>query len=359
LHHEKICNVCHYFLCNPAFAQFNSVWDKVSNEVRSKNSFKRYEWFYRPRTDEKGIYPKEHIEEQNQAEIGKLSLLKKNGANSGVLETSDLWTNIGPRGINMSPSFIPYWGVCSGRERGLDVHPTNANIVYIGAAAGGIWKTTDGGSNWSDISTQFSHLTFGAIAIDKLNPNTVYAGTGETMWLYNDITYEGDGLYKTTDGGSNWTKITNGFGTQTQFSDIEVSPSNSNIVLASLGSGNWNNPSPTNEGVWRSADAGATWTRVLNVQDAFDVAFNSSNGNIAYACSGNHNGAGGFFVSTNAGSTWTQSNTGLPSPTVIGRMQFSIAPSSPNTIYSLIYNTSVISGGQTTVAYKSTDNGVS
>jgi len=99
------------FYAIPAFAQFNSVWDKVSNEVKSKNSFKRYEWFYRPRTDEKGIYPKEYIEQQKKIEMEKLSLLGKNGNN--ILGTSDLWTNIGPKGINMSGSFIPLSDGCS------------------------------------------------------------------------------------------------------------------------------------------------------------------------------------------------------------------------------------------------------
>ena len=160
------------------------------------------------------------IEEQKIAEQNM-----KLGKVSG---TSDLWTNIGPNAIDMTSSFIPYWGKVSGRVRGLDVHPTDPNTVYAGAAAGGIWKTTDGGTTWADVSGSLNRLTFGAIAIDPNNTNTVYAGTGETRWSYNNITYEGNGLYKTTDGGSTWAQITNGFGIQTQFSDIEVNPANSN-----------------------------------------------------------------------------------------------------------------------------------
>ena len=79
--------------------------------------------------------------------------------------------------------------------------------VYIGAAAGDIWKTTDGGTTWTDKSGGLSRLTFGAIAIDPNNTNTVYAGTGETIWFSNNITYEGNGLYKTTNGGTHGRRL--------------------------------------------------------------------------------------------------------------------------------------------------------
>lgn len=347
--------VCSFAFFFPASAQFKSVWDKVPEEVKKKNSFKRYEWFYRTRTDENGIFPKEHVNQQILFEERKIA---EQNMTLGKLATSDLWTNIGPKAIDMSSSFIPYWGNVSGRVRGLDVHPTDPNIVYIGAAAGGIWKTTDGGTTWADKSGGLSRLTFGSIAIDPNNTNTVYAGTGETRWLFNNVTYEGNGLYKSTDGGDTWTHITSGFGAETQFSDIEVNPSDSNILLASLGSGNWNNGFPTNEGVWRSIDAGASWTRTLNVDDAFDVAFHPSSSLLAYAACGNQSASGGFYRSTDGGATWTQSNTGLPSATLIGRMQFDLSTSSPLTIYSLIYNNSASFSGRNSAAYKSIDGGI-
>ncbi len=340
----------------PTYGQFISVWDQVPEEIREKNSFKRYEWFYRPRTDETGIFPKEHvnqqiaIEEQKVAE-NDLRLEKGSG-------TSDLWINIGPSAIDMNSSFIPYWGKVSGRVRGLDVHPTNPNIVYIGAAAGGIWKTTDGGTTWVDKSGGLTRLTFGSIAIDPNNTNTIYAGTGETIWFYNNVTYEGNGLYKSTNGGDTWTQITNGFGIQTQFSDFEVNPGNSNVLLASLGSGNWNLGAPTNQGIWRSSDAGLTWTLTLNVQSAFDVAFHPSNSLLAYAAIGNKVSAGGFYRSTDGGATWIQSNIGLPAATSICRMQFELSPSSPLIIYALIYSNVALPGGRATAAFRSTDGGV-
>ncbi|MBK7980660.1 MAG: hypothetical protein IPK06_11840 [Ignavibacteriae bacterium] len=333
-----------------------SRWDNVPEALRNKNSFKRLEWFYRTRENEAGIFPKEEIEIQKKLEMTKINGIIQKG--NKLQLTSDQWTSIGPKAIDMSSSFIPHWGKVSGRVKGVAVHPTNPNIVYIGAAAGGIWKTENGGNNWSDMSGDLNLLTFGAIAIDPNNPNTVYAGTGEAMAGLNNVTFEGDGLYKSTDGGISWTKITNGFGVQTQFSDIVVSPHNSNIILASIGSGNWNNSAPTNEGVWRSSDAGITWTRVVNLGDAFDVAFHPTDVNKAYAGIGGKNASGGFLVSNDAGINWTQSNTGLPAPNTITRIQFSVSPSLSSTIYALLYNNVAFSSGHNTVVFKSTDSGL-
>lgn len=352
---ELFPNPVNTYTSYPRTAPFYSVWDEVPDNIRNTKAFKRFEWFYRSRLDEKGDFPVEFISRQKELEISKV----RNRGNSGDNPSSfsGVWTNLGPVGIDMASSFIPYWGIATGRVRGIAVHPTDPNTLYIGAAAGGIWKSTNGGASWTDKSGQFNLITFGAIAIDKLSPNTVYAGTGETRWLYNNITFEGDGLYKTTDGGDTWTKITNGFGTRTQFSDVEVSPTNSNIVLAALGSGNWNNQNVTNQGVWRSTDAGITWNRVINSPAAFDVAFHPTNGNLAFASTGDQRETGGFFKSTDAGATWIQSNTGLPDLTSIGRIQFDISRSNPSVIYSYIFNSSVISGGRTTCAYKSTNAG--
>jgi photosystem II stability/assembly factor-like uncharacterized protein len=333
-------------------------WNAAPDNIKNSNFYKRYEWFYRTRLNENGVYPKMFIEQQKFAEMAKVKTIFQKG--NRLQTTSDHWTNIGPKAIDMSGSFIPQWGSTSGRITGLAVHPTDPNTVYIGAAAGGIWKTVDGGTHWTDMSGDLNLLTFGAIAIDPNNTNIVYAGTGETLWGFNTTTFEGDGLYKSTDGGISWTKITNGFGTQTQFSDIVVSPHNSNIILAAIGSGNWNNQNPTNEGVWRSTDAGTTWTRVINQGDAFDVAFDPTAASTkAYAATGGKNVSGGFFVSTDAGATWAQSNTGLPATTSIGRIQFSVSPSTPATIFSLVNNSTALAGGFTTAAFKSTNSGVS
>lgn len=341
------------FITSILFAQPRTQWEDVPDDIKNTNAFKRFEWFYRNRSDETGSFPKAHIKEQKIEEVSKIKTIVKKGNRLQI--TSDMWTNIGPKAIDMSSSFIPHWGAVSGRVRGVAVHPTDPNTVYIGAAAGGIWKSIDGGTNWTDMSGDLNLLTFGAIAIDPNNPNIVYAGTGESMASFNEVTFEGDGLYKSIDGGVSWTKITNGFGNQTHFADVEVSPHDSNILLAALGSGNWNLGNLSNEGVWRSADAGITWIKVNGISDAYDVEFDpTASSTRAYATTGNQNSSGGFFVSTDSGINWSQSNTGLPSPSSIRRIQFSVAKSSPSTIYAIIYP-----GSGSFDVYKSTTSGAS
>lgn len=335
------------------FSQNADKWENVPEEIKNTNAFQRYQWFYRIRDNVNGNFPKSHIQQEKIKELSKINTIIQK--DNKLQTTSSTWTNIGPKAIDMSSSFIPHWGSVSGRVRGIAVHPTDPDIVYIGASAGGIWKSIDGGTNWADMSGDLNLLTFGAIAIDPNNPNIVYAGTGESIASFNEVTFEGDGLYKSTDGGISWTHITNGFGTQTHFADIEVSPHDSNILLAALGSGNWNLGSLSNEGIWRSIDAGETWAKVNSISDAYDVAFDPTTSSTrAYATTGNQNSSGGFFVSTNSGASWTQSNTGLPSPSSLRRIQFSVSQSSPSIIYAIIYP-----GTASFDVYKSTDYGAS
>ncbi|MBK6966299.1 MAG: hypothetical protein IPH20_20840 [Bacteroidales bacterium] len=97
-------------------------------------------------------------------------------------------------------------------------------------------ETTDGGENWLDIGHDLGSLSFGAIAIDPNNPDIIYAGSGEAnlaLWY----AFPGNGLYKSTDGGQTWIVITDGFGPVTHFSDLLVSPYNSNVVIAAIGGG--------------------------------------------------------------------------------------------------------------------------
>ncbi|MAT39049.1 MAG: hypothetical protein CL946_05535 [Ectothiorhodospiraceae bacterium] len=327
-------------------------FESVPQFVKERKSFKRYEWFYRQRTNPDGELPVATYLQERNTEMERDRVRKQSQYMQGPAPAASVtWETIGPNSVtDMWPS---HWGDVSGRVRAVAVHPTNANTAYIGAAAGGIWKTTNGGSSWSDIGSGLSSITFGAIAVSPADPNIVFAGTGEVMYLFNSVTYDGQGLFKSTNGGTSWTHITNGFGNQTHFSDIEVSPHNANIVLASLGSGYSHLGSLSNEGVWRSTDGGTTWTETLTSGDAFDVCFDPSSSTKAYAALGGGSSSAGFYISTNAGASWTKSNSGLPSTSNIQRIQISQSQSSPAVFYALIYNSSG------TVLYKSTDGGAS
>ena len=168
-------------LLSDIYAQTVSKWDQVPASVKKRNSFKRLEWFYRPRMNEKDVFPREFIDKQKDVEYAKSQL------KAGSEYLSAQWTTIGPVGIDFSADgMVPHWGVVSGRARGLAVHPTNPDIVYASAASGGVWKSVDGGQNWVDKSGELNSLTFGAIAIDPSNPNIIYAGTGEYHWILTE-----------------------------------------------------------------------------------------------------------------------------------------------------------------------------
>ncbi len=340
------------------YSQEKSYWEQVPEEIRNKNSFKRYEWFYRPRTDKNGLLPTKHIKSEMLKEKNKIASLNKDL--SGNKGTSDVWTNRGPSSVDLAGSFISHWGKSSGRVRSIAVHPTNPDIVYIGVAAGGIWKTTNGGSSWADKSGDLNLITFGAIAIDPTNPETVYAGTGEAQYNSNYTTYLGDGLYKSTDGGDSWTKITNDFGENTQFADIEVSPHFPNQLLAALSSGNYNFGTASNRGLWLSLDGGLTWTKKI-AGNFFDVQFhpNPLYKKYLFASRGrNTDEDGGFYISDDSGVTFSNNSTGLPAGQRISRMQFAISQSVPTTIYSIVYNEYPTLYFFNTAAYSSNDMGL-
>ncbi len=320
------------------FGQGSSVWDKVPANIKARNSFKRVEAFYRQRAVPYDTVPVYRFNAERLREIAK----ERSSANP--LSSQVSWTALGPGGI--ISTWPPQWSECSGRVRAIGVHPTNPDIVYIGAASGGLWKTTNGGTSWSDLSQDFATSAFGAIAIDPSNPNVVYAGTGEAIDGFNMNLYDGRGLFKSTNAGATWTQITNGFGLTTHFGAIAVCPTNPNIVLACLASGYSLIGSLSNEGIWRSTDAGVTWTRVVNVGNAFDVVFHPTIPFRVFAAAG----GGAVYRSDDFGATWSLSNTGIPVQT--GRIQIAIAPSAPDIMYAYsFYN------GSQTRAYKSTNGG--
>ena len=329
-----------------------SQWDKVPAEIKNRNSYKRLEWFYKPRLNESGSFPREFIERQKEAEYAKMQ------SETDHPVAAYQWTSLGPVGIDFSAdAMVPQWGVVSGRVRGLAIHPSNADIVYAGAASGGIWKSTNGGNTWLDKSSGLNLLTFGAIAIDPSNPDVIYAGTGEYHWILDERFYCGDGLYKSTNAGENWAKINSDFGLVTHFSDLVVSPHNPNVIMAAIGKNLQN--APQNQGIWRSSDAGAHWDFVLPGEGVYDLSFHPTNPNIVFAACGNEQANAGFMVSANGGLTFTQSNTGLPATNHIGRMQFDVSQSNPLVLYAVIYDKVPFDGDPHTSVYKSVNGGAS
>ena len=126
----------------------------------------------------------------------------------------------------MAPSLAPCLSTPRPAPNSIAFHPSNSSIIYIGAAGGGVWKTTNAGVQWQVLTDSLTAVTTGGLAVDPNNPNVVYYGTGELNFSLDS--YYGDGLFKSTNGGTTWTKVaTTAVGRY--FSQITINPLNTNI----------------------------------------------------------------------------------------------------------------------------------
>ncbi len=230
----------------------------------------------------------------------------------------------------------------SGRINDMEVHPTNSRIIYAGTAGGGVWKSNDAGATFNPIFDDYCQ-SIGSVEVDPNDPDkTIYVGTGET-WTRNSVSI-GDGLYKSIDGGSNWTKI--GFEKSERIANIIVNPKNSNEIYVGVLGALWGDSEE--RGVFKSADGGATWEKLLYVNPktgCADLAMDPTNPNVLYASmwefrrtgwsfeSGGANSA--LYKSTDAGKTWNKIHNGFPKGK-LGRLAIAVAPSNPNVLYTVI-----------------------
>ena len=178
-------------------------------------------WFYEQRTFPGDFIPvdayKNSLDQREMLRQSNEQLsLTENNFNIPTFN----WVSLGP-----TPGAYFNYGNISSRIVSGAFDPSNANIIYIGPANGGVWKSTDGGMFWFPLTDQAASLSMGAIEIDPNNTNIIYAGTGEAT--YSAVSYYGRGLLKSTDGGSTWTQITSGLPSSTYFSRIKIRPGNS------------------------------------------------------------------------------------------------------------------------------------
>ena len=240
---------------------------------------------------------------------------------------------------NLGPS------VGGGRVAAVAGVPGDRNVYYVGAAAGGVWKTPDGGDSWDAVFKDQPTASIGAIALAPSNPNVVWVGTGEGN-PRNDVV-DGRGVFMSPDAGKSWQAM--GLGDVGQITRIVIDPSNPDIVFVAALGHVW---APNAErGVFRTADGGRTWQKVLFVNDttgAADLVMVPGNPRVLFAglwqfvrrpwelASGG--AASGIYRSTDGGLTWQRVKQGLPTG-LVGRIALAVGPTNPSHVYALVETT--------------------
>ncbi len=232
-----------------------------------------------------------------------------------------------------------------GRTVGAVGVPSQPNVFYIGVNNGGVWKTNDFGRTWKPIFDDQPTGSIGDVVVSPSNPDVIYVGSGEGLQR-PDLSV-GDGIYKSTDGGSTWKNI--GLKNAQQIGGLAIDPKDENrLFVAALG-----HPYGANEerGVYRTTDGGKTWERVLYKDEntgAIQVTIDPNNSNIVYADmwagrlgpweNGAWNGKeSGLFKSIDGGTSWKKLTTGLPTTEQgLGRIGFCIAPTNSNRLYATV-----------------------
>jgi len=310
---------------------------------------RRAEWFYGPRsagaTERLADLRARAVDFTREAEK-RLCLA---GEDRGP-DSTTAWTSRGPSSSNFGG-----WdfGKVAGRIPALAKDWTN-NILYVGSASGGVWKSTNDGVSWTSIFDGAGTQTVGAITVDPSTPTTLWVGTGENTSYYCED-YFGIGLLRSTDGGATW-EPRNGSGTLdlSVFCAVLVDPRNSNNLVVGGMSRNCVNGSYVSGGIYTTTDGGATWVKRLTGY-ATSVVRDPNNPDVLWA------GVyyGGLYKSTNNGVTWVlQTASSLPSGTNARRTEVAVAPSDSNYVYVLFEYNGVI-GHKHADFWQSTNGGTS
>lgn len=250
--------------------------------------------------------------------------------------------------------------LAGGRIADVEVHPRDRSTWYVAVGSGGVWKTTNAGVTWTPVFDQQPSFSIGEITLDPQNPEVVWVGTGENV-SGRHVAW-GDGVYRSRDGGRSWAQA--GLPKSEHIGRILVDPRASDIVLVAAEGPLWS--SGGERGVYRTTDGGATWTRVLHIDEdtgVTDLEFDPSNPDVVYAAAYQRRRhvhgflAGGpqsgIHKSTDGGKTWRQVTTGLPAEHM-GKIGLAVTPADPDLVYATIEANADERG-----FYRSTDKGES
>jgi photosystem II stability/assembly factor-like uncharacterized protein len=286
---------------------------KEDNEDDEYRQFKRFESFIAPRVYPTGEFPKPDILFREQQKYIR-SLLQQVQSSRMTAPTGN-WESLGPSSV------IPAGGYNYGlgRVNNIAIHPNFFNIIYAATAGGGLWKTTDGGLTWSNLTDFLPVLGITDIVIDPFAPKTLYIATGDANTATSIPIYS-VGVLKSTDGGLTWaaTGLTATVLNRFRIYALEINTSNSSTLIAA-----------TNGGVFKTTDGGTNWV-MTQAGRAFDVKYNPADTNIVYAVADSDR----VYLSGNSGNSFALQ-------TIIqgaNRLKLAVTPANPACVYVLASN---------------------
>ncbi len=253
------------------------------------------------------------------------------------------WSFIGPASTTTNNPGADVNGL--GRVDRVAFHPTDANIIYVGTPAGGLWKTTDGGTNWTAISSFIPSLGISGIVVDHSDPNTIYVLTGDgDSFIYNSLVFKSGysqfsvGVLVTHDGGTTWEQ-TGQLSTLDEWVGYRLiqHPTDANILIAA-----------TSDGIYRTTDGGATWVQEYWGR-FYDIEFKPGSPSQVYA-----SGKQKYYYSTDTGNIWHSAT--FDYPLCYGRDEIAVTPDAPDNVY--LFAGPKNAGNTFCGFYKSTDSGV-
>lgn len=305
--------------------------------VRLSKQFRRWEWFWEARTTADGGFPATGLYTDAITKVNRRKL-------EPDVQATPTWVELGPTGPAGVTIASSWNGI--GRVNCVEVSRTNPDLLFLGSAQGGIWRSTDAGNNWSAVNVP-ALPTFGVsdIAIAPSNSDIIYVATGDAdaaiPGVESNLPGFSYGVIKSVDGGVTWAPTGLSFTPQTNnlVARLWVDPRNADIVLAA-----------TYTGMRRTSDGGATWTQVSSTAFFRDLVGNINSPDVLHAATSTRSGGAAIFRSTNNGVTWTN----VQSIATAQRIRLAVTRANENLVMALAARES--DGGFDAI-YKSTDKG--
>ena len=305
---------------------FEMEFGGVSYEKgRGIKQYRRWEYYWENRVDINGNFPRpgKVLEEFN-------NYLESHPTPRNYVSGNGNWSLMGPIQKPLNGTGQPNG---NGRVNSITFHPTDTNVIILGTPGGGVFKSNDKGNSWNELNNGLIRLGVSDIDYHPTVPDTIYIATGDK----DGGDSPGYGVWRSSDGGNSWNAHNTGMGDRTVF-EILMHPNNPRIMFASTGG----------QKFYRSTDGGETWINTYNFNsNCKDLAFHPTNPNIIYAAGPE------FYRSTDNGLTFTEVNSGLPTP--VCRIAIGVSPNQPDWVY--LFAGGATGSGSFEGIYRSTDAG--